>query len=429
MGSEWRDCTWGDEISLEYGKARRDYKNTKGVFQVFGSNGPVGWLDDFLSKGPGIILGRKGAYRGVEYSKEPFWVIDTAFYVKSKKNHDMRWLYYAIKYYKLGEIDDGSPIPSTTRSAVYSYSLVVPPVSDQSAIAHILGSLDDKIELNRRMNETLEAIAQALFQSWFVDFDPVIDKALAAGKDIPEELQERAERRRALGDRRRPLPADVESLFPDEFEYTDEMGWVPQGWEVGLLQNIGKLEKRTVAPDDISSETAYIGLQDMPRKSISLTEWSSASEIESNKFKFFRGDLLFGKLRPYFHKVGIAPIDGVCSTDILVLNSKDHEYRSVLLGHITSDDFIDYVNRSSTGTKMPRTNWKNMSSYKVVIPSIEISRHLTKIVDDYIDRIIINIEMINKLISIRDSLLPKLISGELQIPDVEKLMEGLNAKN
>src|SRR6266478_2725676 len=118
-------------------------------------------------------IGRKGAYRGIEFSHDPFFVIDTAYYVVPKSELDMRWLYYAIKYHKLGEIDDGSPIPSTTRSAVYVRDLDVPPLPDQKAIAAVLGTLDDKIELNRRMNTTLEAMARALFQSWFVDFHPV----------------------------------------------------------------------------------------------------------------------------------------------------------------------------------------------------------------------------------------------------------------
>ena len=170
---EWRESTWGEEISLEYGKALKGYDTSTGPFRVFGSNGPIGWSDETLAPGPGVILGRKGAYRGVAYTPNPFFVIDTAYYVVSKSQHDMRWLFYAIKYYKLGEIDDGSPIPSTTRAAVYLRELTVPPFPEQHAIAHILGILDDKIELNRRMNETLETMARALFKSWFVDFDPV----------------------------------------------------------------------------------------------------------------------------------------------------------------------------------------------------------------------------------------------------------------
>jgi type I restriction enzyme, S subunit len=173
MASEWRSSTWGKEISLEYGKALRGYDKTAGLYRVFGSNGPIGWTSEALASGPGVILGRKGAYRGVNFSPKPFFVIDTAYYVVPKTKLDMRWLYYAIKHYRLGEVDDGSPIPSTTRAAVYMLDMDIPPHEEQRAIAQILGTLDDKIELNRRMNETLEAMARAIFKSWFVDFDPV----------------------------------------------------------------------------------------------------------------------------------------------------------------------------------------------------------------------------------------------------------------
>ncbi len=127
MGGEWRSSTWGEEISLEYGKALRGYDASHGKYQVFGSNGPIGWTSQPLAPGPGVILGRKGAYRGVRYSSDPFFVIDTAYYVVPKNEFEMRWLYYAIQHYRLGEVDDGSPIPSTTRSAVYVLDLEVPP--------------------------------------------------------------------------------------------------------------------------------------------------------------------------------------------------------------------------------------------------------------------------------------------------------------
>ena len=199
MAVDWRPSTWGEEISLEYGKSLRNYDKSRGSYRVFGSNGPIGWTDKPLTAGPGIILGRKGAYRGVEFTLSPFFVIDTAYYVVPKSELDMRWLYYAIKYHKLGEIDDGSPIPSTTRAAVYVRELQIPPLSEQRAIASILGSLDDKIELNRRMNETLEGIARALFKSWFVDFDPV----------------------RAKMDGQQPngMSPQIANLFPSEFEH------------------------------------------------------------------------------------------------------------------------------------------------------------------------------------------------------------------
>ena len=170
---EWRSSFWGDEVTLNYGKAIRGYQSATGGFRVYGSNGPIGWHDERLSDGPGVILGRKGAYRGVKFSPDPFFVIDTAYYVTPKGEMDMRWLYYAIKYHRLGEIDDGSPIPSTTRAAVYARDLDVPLLAEQQAIANVLSALDDKIELNRRMNATLEGMAQAIFRDWFVDFGPV----------------------------------------------------------------------------------------------------------------------------------------------------------------------------------------------------------------------------------------------------------------
>jgi type I restriction enzyme S subunit len=232
MAGEWRASTWGDEISLEYGKALRGHDTSQGGYRVYGSNGPIGWTSTPLAPGPGVILGRKGAYRGVQFSRDPFFVIDTAYFVVPKSELDMRWLYYAIQHYKLGEVDDGSPIPSTTRAAVYVLDLDVPPLDEQRAIAHILGTLDDKIELNRRMSETLEAMARALFKSWFVDFDPV--RAKAEGRDPG-------------------LPKEIADLFPDSFE-DSELGEIPRGWQVKSIGDLAMSSEPRRAP-----RTASIG--------------------------------------------------------------------------------------------------------------------------------------------------------------------------
>ena len=213
---EWRETTWGAEISLEYGKGIRGYADAVGPYRVFGSNGPVGWTNEPLAPGPGVILGRKGAYRGVQFSKEPFFVIDTAYYVVPKSEMDMRWLYYSIIHHKLGEIDDGSPIPSTTRAAVYVRDLSVPELAEQEAIASVLGALDDKIELNRRMNETLEAMARAIFKDWFVDFGPT---------------------RAKMEGRAAYLASEIWSLFPDRLDAQGK----PEGWDFGLIGDLGEI--------------------------------------------------------------------------------------------------------------------------------------------------------------------------------------------
>lgn len=300
-----------------------------------------------------------------------------------------------------------------------------PSISEQKSIGLTLKKIDDKIELNRRMNGTLESMAQALFKSWFVDFDPVIDNALASGKEIPAELSERAAARAALGDRRKALPAEIRTLFPDEFTDSAELGWIPKGWEVAQIRDIATNPRRVVHAENIKSGTPYIGLQDMPQKSIALSSWGQSDEVASSKFEFHRGEILFGKLRPYFHKVGIAPVDGVCSTDILIVLPKKDEWLSVVFGHVTSVAFIEYVTAASTGTKMPRTNWKDMGSYSVVLPDKSLAKILTEQFEQNIAKILFNIEQSRELAKLRDTLLPKLLSGEVRIPDAEKMVEEL----
>lgn len=232
MSKGWRTSTWGEEISLEYGKAIRGYQDTVAPYRVFGSNGPIGWTEQPLAQGPGVILGRKGAYRGVHFSRDPFFVIDTAYYVKPKSDLDMRWLYYAIIHHKLGEIDDGSPIPSTTRSAVYVRDFDVPPLPEQRAIAATLGALDDKIELNRKMNVTLEAMARALFRDWFVDFGPTRSKMAGTAPYLSPDLWE---------------------LFPDGLDDDGK----PEGWEAGEMSDLFTLQRGFDLPSQDRREGPY----------------------------------------------------------------------------------------------------------------------------------------------------------------------------
>ncbi|RKY57794.1 MAG: restriction endonuclease subunit S, partial [Candidatus Latescibacterota bacterium] len=218
MGSEWITTTIGEFCPLSYGKALPERaRNSAGRVPVYGSNGIVGYHDKALTDGPTIIIGRKGTVGAVHFSPKPCWPIDTTFFVTSKDTQKLRFKYYLLKSLGLDRMNADSAVPGLNRDAAHACKVRVPPFPEQRAIAHILGTLDDKIELNRRMNETLEAMARALFKSWFVDFDPVIDNALAAGNPIPEALAEKAKRRLALGDKRKPLPEHIRCLFPDRF--------------------------------------------------------------------------------------------------------------------------------------------------------------------------------------------------------------------
>ncbi|MGQ0549621.1 MAG: restriction endonuclease subunit S [Armatimonadota bacterium] len=314
----------------------------------------------------------------------------------------LRWLVRGPEWWEQISkfINVGAVFDSLKCADVPNFELCIPPLPEQRAIAHILGTLDDKIELNRRMSETLETMARALFKSWFVDFDPVHAKA---------------------GGRHPGLPKPLADLFPARL-VESELGEIPEGWEVGMLDAVAEHPRRGIQPDKIRPDTPYIALEHMPKRSIALTDWVSADGLESNKFVFKQGEILFGKLRPYFHKIGVAPVDGVCSTDIVVVAPKRGQWFGFVLGHTSSIEFVEYTNAASTGTKMPRTSWNDMARYELVLPLEPVAAAFTELMQPSVDRIIAGIHESRTLAALRDTLLPKLISGALRVKDAERIV-------
>ncbi len=279
----------------------------------------------------------------------------------------------------------------------------IPSLDMQTRIADFLSLLDDRISLLRASNATLEAIAQVLFKSWFVDFDPV--HAKQQGR-TPEGMTEA-----------------TAALFPDGFEES-ELGLVPRGWRTGMFGDIADTVRKQISPTELHSGLHYVGLEHIPRQSLSLTDWDNAQGLESAKATFSEGDILFGKLRPYFHKVVIAPFDGVCSTDILVCRPKHAAYYGVITMHLFSVRLIEYANRLSNGAKMPRVNWKDIAAYAICIPPSTIADEYNKAVRPLFARMVANVHQIQTLATLRDTLLPRLISGQLRLPEAESQIEG-----
>jgi putative type I site-specific deoxyribonuclease len=165
-----RTVLLGDVIELAYGKSLPQRSRVSGRFPVFGSNGRVDTHNKSLVGGPGIIVGRKGSVGEVIWSKQDFWPIDTTYYVKLKNpDDDLRYWYYVLKTLGLNKLNSHSAIPGLNRDVAYIKQVPLRSTLEQEKIANILGSLDEKIELNRRMNETLEQLGQALFRHYFVD--------------------------------------------------------------------------------------------------------------------------------------------------------------------------------------------------------------------------------------------------------------------
>lgn len=235
-----------------------------------------------------------------------------------------------------------------------------PPLDEQRAIASVLSSLDAKIDLLHRQNKTLEAMAEALFRQWFV-----------------EEAENEA----------------VE----------------------GTLADVAVNIRDGVPVNAFNAADRYVALEHIDRRCIALQQFGSSADVASNKYRFGVNDILFGKLRPYFHKVCLTSFAGICSTDILVIRPKRSELLYYCLFAFFQDEVVEYANAGSGGTRMPRTSWSDLSKYPIALPGKEKLQAFNKVVKPMMDKLQTNIPQIRSLTALRDTLLPKLMSGEVRV--------------
>lgn len=331
----------------------------------------------------------------------------------------------------------GTPGIGQPLSSLKSIEFKCPPLPEQKRISHILGSLDDKIELNRQMNQTLEAMAQALFKSWFVDFDPVIDNALAIGNPIPEPLQQRAELRQELHNsgQAKSLPEYIQKLFPNSFTLTDEMGWVPEGWGVGTMSEIaekigmGPFGSRITRDNFTDSGVPVIRGNNLTsgfvdENFVFLTE-DKATELSSSNA--YQGDIIFTH-RGTIGQIGIIPNDCdypryVVSQSQMFLRvnrkilSPDYVYMYFLYGS-GMDQLLAHT--SQVGVPAIARPTSNLKTLSILKPSINIIKEHGQFHNSFSRKIAKNKQHMKELSKLRDTLLPTLISGELRIPEVEE---------
>jgi len=292
-----------------------------------------------------------------------------------------------MQAFMLGLAQSGGTRSALTKEMIERFLVPKPTLKEQTSIARMLSDIDSKIELNRQMNKIIESMGNAIFKHWFIAFE------------FPNEEG-------------KPYKSSG-----GEMVYNEElMKEVPKGWESGSLGDVAENPRRGIQPDAIEPGTPYIGLEHMPRKSIALSDWETAEGIVSNKFRFRKGEVLFGKLRPYFHKVGVAPLNGVCSTDILVIVPKSPNWHGFVLFHVSSEEFVRYADAVSTGTRMPRSNWEDMSRYDIAIPTNSVVNAFNDKIAPLVEKVCTNILLSRILADIRDSLLPKLMSGKKRVP-------------
>ncbi len=243
----WISTTIGEQVTLQRGFDITVKEQRPGKIPVISSGGISSYHDTATVDGPGVVIGRKGTLGTVFYLENDFWPHDTTLWVKDFHGNDPKFVFYFFKNLDVSRLNVGSANPTLNRNHVHPINTLWPPLIEQRTVARILGSLDDKIEANRRMNETLEAMARAIFKSWFVDFDPV----------------------RALAEGRAPAGMDAETaaLFPDGFEEI-EGRVVPSGWMVGsfdeTIEVIGGGTPKTSVAEYWNGDIPWFSVVDAP---------------------------------------------------------------------------------------------------------------------------------------------------------------------
>jgi type I restriction enzyme, S subunit len=395
----------GDIATLEYGKSLRGYEKSSGRYRVFGTNGPIGWHDSPLSQHRTVVVGRKGAYRGVHFSAASCYVIDTAFYLAPKVEFDMRWAYYELLTQDINSMDSGSAIPSTSRDEFYHLPVHFPPLNAQRAIARVLGTLDDKIELNRRMNETLEAMARAVFQDWFINFGPTRSK---------------------IQGRPPYLTPDEWSVFPDRL---DDEG-KPEGWRNGTLRELAFLNPENWSRSNYPAQIQYVDLSNTKWGTIGSTEAYSKETAPSRAQRVLRpGDTIVGTVRPGNGSYAFIAEDGLTgSTGFAVLRPKEPHFRELIYLSATSSDNIDHLAHLADGGAYPAIKPEVVLTTKLPGFSDDSAMCFARSTGALLDRVEANKQESRTLSAMRGTLLPKLLSGELRLKEPEKFVEAVKSR-
>jgi type I restriction enzyme S subunit len=366
----WVQTKWGNLATLEYGRGLRSYQKTyhpDTPHRVFGTNGPIGWNATALYSKPSIIVGRKGAYRGIHLAEKPFFVIDTAFYLLPKASFDIRWAYYQLVNFDINQLDSGSAIPSTTRDAFYEIPVSLPPFPIQRRIAGILSAYDDLIENNQRRIAILEAMARGLYREWFVHY-------------------------RYPGHEGVPL---VDST----------LGPIPHGWEVGTLGEMVEIRKGK----NITKDTVKEGTIPVIAGGISAAYYHDTPNTKAPVITISASGANAGFVNLHFADIWASD----CS--YIDTSSTPHIY------YIYSwfDHHRTNITHLQRGSAQPHVYPKDLVQLSALIPPERIKSDF----ESHITSVFRHVSMLRKqndnLRRTRDLLLPRLLSGQIAVGDVE----------
>ena len=370
-----------------------------------GSAGPNGTHSEALAPGPGVVIGRSGASVGrVHYSEADYWPHNTCLYVTDFLGNSPQFAYYLLQTLALARYNSGSAQPSLNRNLIYSIKVRVPARDEQDEIAAMLRALDDRIALLRETNATLEAIAQALFKSWFVDFDPVRAKQQGL---VPAGMDDA-----------------TAALFPDSFEDSARES-IPKGWKSGFVGDIAQQTKGSVTPEKspnaLFEHFSLPAFDDGQRPVV-----ESGGSIKSNKTPVSPDAVLLSKLNPHIPRIWLPSgygYNAVCSTEFLVFTPKAPCCKEFVYCLFRSSEFTGKLQQLVTGTSNSHQRVKpdQVSKLDCVVPGAAILMAFAAVSRPIFNRVHANRQQAQTLATLRDTLLPRLISGQLRLPEAQEL--------
>ena len=405
----WREMSLGDVVDLKRGYDLPKRERLPGSVPLVSSSGITDYHAEAEVKGPGVVTGRYGTLGRVFFVLEDFWPLNTTLYVRDFKGNDSRFISYLLRTLEFLAYSDKAAVPGLNRNHLHQEIVRLPPLDEQRAIAHVLGTLDDKIELNRRMSATLEEMARALFRSWFVDFDPV--RAKAEGRPSG-------------------LPPALAALFPASFE-ASELGPIPAGWRVAALEDVAavtpgrsykssELDDSSVALVTLKSVRRGGGYQEGGLKPYT-GRFGESQELRVGDIVVAKTDLTQGAevigraarvpTEPDFDKL-------VASLDLAIIRPTDPGFdRPYLFEAVRDSRFVDHALGFTNGTTVLHLGRDALPTYELVLPTQDLMTRFVATVAPAYGLMDTNISEARTLADLLGTLLPKLISGEVRVGD------------
>ena len=379
----------GDLLSeFHAGKAiqTENIKN-EGAYPVYGGNGQRGYTDSYNQDGEYLIIGRQGAYCGnVRYNIGKAYLTEHAIVGQTREYHNPIYIALKLSLMKLSQLQGQSAQPGLSVNTLSCISMEMPPKEIQDKIADIMLKLDRKIELNRQINDNLEAMAKQLYDYWFVQFDFPNDEG-------------------------KPYKSSGGAMVWNEKLKRE----IPQGWGTQNLADCLKLKTERVNSKDIKDTDNYTPIEVIPRKQMSLHETVALENAMSGICRYSRRNILLSNRRVYFHKVCIAPFDGLTRDTVLVLEPYNSGNLGYLYETVFADEFILFATKHSYGSEQPVLSWTAAQKFNVLRPSNSIDKKYSEIVDSIIESVLNNQIEIIKLTKQRDELLPLLMNGQATV--------------